>query len=298
MKRSMNESIQLVLRTLAERSRDNAGYSWTSGQEVQNSTGLSAAEVNDVVTVLEESGMVEVLRYLGTAPFLFGQVSITSRGRYEWQRTASAEKERKTDTLATPETHAPVSLISPAFRPPAPVGSPFGFTDIDWEIVADARSRSDELRVVLGHAFETQHFDVGQLKMNVEQMFRKAFQDYSQGAGAIQGVRLDFRILGAGYGEHLFNEIARATISADIAVFETSDLNPNVMIEMGVALTWGVRVLPIKEEECPKPPSDISGQTWADYRDSAREFVDPRHHEKLMAMVERAVRKKMAQHRE
>jgi len=297
MKRSMNESIQLVLRTLAEKPRDDAGYSWTSGQEVQDSTGLSAADINDVVTVLEESGMVEVLRYLGTSPFLFGQVGITSRGRYEWERIASAEKERKTDVLVT-ETMSRISLLSPEFRPPAPVGSPFGFTDIDWEIVADARARSDELRVVLGHAFETTHFDVGQLKLNVEQMFRRALQDYSQGPGAIQGARLDFRMLGAGYGEHLFNEIARDIISADIAVFETSDLNPNVMIEMGVALTWGVRVLPIKEERCPKPPSDISGQTWADYRDSAIEFVDPRHHEKLMEMVERAVRKKMSRHRQ
>jgi hypothetical protein len=50
-------------------------------------------------------------------------------------------------------------------------------------------------------------------------------------------VRLALRSLRAGYGEHLFNEIARDVIRADIAVFETSDRNPNVMIEMGVALT-------------------------------------------------------------
>jgi len=42
--------------------------------------------------------------------------------------------------------------------------------------------------------------------------------------------------LSAGYGRHLFNEIASDIISADIAVFEASDLNANVMIEIGVAL--------------------------------------------------------------
>jgi hypothetical protein len=63
--------------------------------------------------------------------------------------------------------------------------------------------------------------------------------------GAIP-LHLVFRALAAGYGEHLFNQIARDIIAADIAVFETSDLNPTVMLEMGVALTWGVRVLPIK----------------------------------------------------
>ena len=76
-------------------------------------------------------------------------------------------------------------------------------------------------------------------------------------------MRLSLRGLRAGYGEHLFNEIARDVISADIAVFETST-NSNVMIEMGVALTWGRRVLPIKKKGA-RIPSDISGQTSADY---------------------------------
>ena len=69
-------------------------------------------------------------------------------------------------------------------------------------------------------------------------------------------------------------------------------MTANVMLEMGVALTWGVRVLPIKLEGKPKPPSDISGQTWADYHSSGENFIDPDHEEKLVAMIERAVRKK------
>lgn len=74
--------------------------------------------------------------------------------------------------------------------------------------------------------------------------------------------------------------------------FDTSDLNPNVMIQMGVALIWGVRVLPIKKQGCSKPPSDISGHIWADYLNSASEFVDPQHRLRLVEMIERAVRKK------
>jgi hypothetical protein len=105
-------------------------------------------------------------------------------------------------------------------------------------------------------------------------------------------IELDYHVLAAGYGEHLFNEIVRGIISADVAVFDTSDMNPNVMLEMGVALTWGVRVLPIKAEGRPKPPSDVSGQTWADYRNSGAEFVDPDHQSKLVRMIELALRKK------
>ena len=122
-------------------------------------------------------------------------------------------------------------------------------------------------------------------------MFERAVTKYNAQPGALSAI-LDFRALGAGYGEHLFNEIARDIISSDIAVFETSDLNPNVMLELGVALTWGVRVLPIKLHTQPKPPSDVSGQTWADYSESAASFADPEHEDKLVRMVERAMRKK------
>jgi len=64
------------------------------------------------------------------------------------------------------------------------------------------------------------------------------------------------------------------------------------MLEMGVALTWGVRVLPIKHQGQPKPPTDVSGQTWVDYCDNAKTFAEPDHGSKLIRMIERAVRKK------
>ena len=64
------------------------------------------------------------------------------------------------------------------------------------------------------------------------------------------------------------------------------------MLELGVALTWGVRVLPIKLHSQPKPPSDVSGQTWADYTEDAASFIDSEHEDKLVRMVERAMRKK------
>jgi hypothetical protein len=59
-------------------------------------------------------------------------------------------------------------------------------------------------------------------------------------------ISLVFVNLATGYEEHLFNKISSDIISSDIAVFETSDLNPNVMIEIGVALTREIKVLPIR----------------------------------------------------
>ena len=105
-------------------------------------------------------------------------------------------------------------------------------------------------------------------------------------------VQLDFRPLAAGYGGHLFNKIARDIIGSDIAVFETSNLNPNVMIEMGVALTWDVRVLPIRHLTAEPPPSDISGQTWALYDNDGHIWMDPAHPRHLRDMVRLACRRK------
>ena len=143
----------------------------------------------------------------------------------------------------------------------------------------------------MGYQFDSKHYDATLLRENVRTMFQTAVDQYNKLPGSL-GAVLDFRPLAAGYGEHLFNEIARDIIASDIAVFDTSDLNPNVMVELGVALTWGIRVLPIKLASQQRPPSDMSGQTWADYEDSAQKFLDGEHNEKLVRMVERAMRKK------
>lgn len=274
---TIEENMWQILKVLSEARQDESGQAWVSGLQIREHTGLSPSEINDAIDLLVAQGLVEWLQTLGTAPFRFATVNITARGKYEIERREAAgarEEGRIASTL-----------------PPNPVGSPYGFTDEDWEIVTERKSNQRELRVVLGSPFESSHFNVNQLRTNVRETFQKAVEEYNQQASAVQ-VSLDFQILAAGYGEHLFNDIARDIISADIAVFDTSDQNSNVMIEMGVALTWDVRVLPIKAEGCEKPPSDISGQTWADYRDSGSEWADPNHHRKLVRMVERAARKK------
>ena len=267
-----------ILRTLAEQPRPEGGNAEVSGHNLADITGLTPNEINDAITVLIEAGLAEWLQTLGTGPYDFNVVWITSRGRYELGRMVAQPEA---------ETADEVQVI----RPPSPIGSPFGFTDYDWEIVADRKSRTDSLYVVLGYQFESEYYDSKQLIANVRDMLERAVEEYNQLHGSYQIV-LDFRPLRAGYGEHLFNEIARDIISADIAVFETSNLNPNVMVELGVALTWGVRVLPIKREGQLRPPSDISGQTWADYQNSASVFIDPDHSQKLVRMIERAARKK------
>lgn len=272
----------VLLGILAEQPRPEGGNAEFSGRDLAEVSNLSPNEINDSITVLVESGLVEWLQTLGTGPYDFNVVWITARGRYEYERTKIQIDEAE-NTIMEEE----VRIV----KPPSPVGSPFGFLDYDWEMVSERKSRSDILFVVLGYQFVSEFYDTEHLLSNVQNMFEDALEVYNQKPSSIP-ITLNYQPLVAGYGEHLFNEIARDIISADIAVFETSDLNPNVMVELGVALTWGVRVLPIKREDRPIPPADISGQTWADYQRSASLFTDPDHQQKLVRMIERAARKK------
>jgi hypothetical protein len=254
------------------------------GQSVATGTGLSPDEINDAVAMLVAHGLAEWEQYYMTAPYDFGVVSLTARGRFEHE---------KAQLQPAPKPKPSRVVQAPEGRRPLPVGSPFGFTKQDWEVVNYRNSQTDTLLVVFGHKFKSKHYSAPDLQENVRGMFERALRYYNSSPNAFRS-KLKFIPLGAGYGEHLFNQIAKDIISADIGVFDTSDLNPNVMLEFGVALTWGVPVLPIRKRGCPPPPSDLSGQTWAIYLNSGSEWPDPEHRNNLGRMVEKAIRRKRA----
>jgi len=282
---TIKENAGIILTTLYTESKKPTQLE-IDGERIQNLTKLEPDQINDAVAILRDNGYVEWQQFMGTAPFEFSYVEITPRGKAEYERALEQSKNAHT-----------VSAINPA---PTPVGSPYGFQDTDWELVAERKAKRSKIFVVVGYQFASSHYKSEVLINNLQNHFEKAVKSYNALPASFP-VELDFKSLAAGYGEHLFNEICRDIICADIAVFETSDVNPNVMLEMGVALTWDVRVLPIKMSSCPKPPSDISGQTWADYEDNACRFIDQDHDHKMLRMIERAARKKRAQsshHRE
>lgn len=257
------------------------GHARWEGPALANAVHLAASRLNDCVEILEANGYVDVLRYLGTRDFTFGTVTLTSRGRVEAERI---EKQIRSQQDGSRDR---VALT------PTPTGSPFGFTDEDWEAVSLGRDDGSRLMVVFGHQWKSTYFESDTLRHNVGEMFQQALAAVSE---HVRGeIRLDYRPLAGGYGGHVFNAIARDIISADIAVFEMSDNNANVMIELGVALTWGIRVLLIRKQESPTLPSDISGLTWAIYRDDGVTWHEDSHQHKLTKMCEMAIAKKKRQ---
>jgi hypothetical protein len=260
-------------------------------KDIVDGTGLSPEQVNDAVELLEGNAYVQAHKWLGTHPYAFGNVELTARGRYEAEAIQAQQQALETPPAPiSPGTTA--SAAPPAIRTSVtPVGSPYGFTDHDWATVAVDRENDKSLVIAFGYQWKSKCYETPQLEANIEGMFSRALSVASKKLGV--SVALDFRKLQGGYGSHLFNEIARDIIGSDIAVFETSDLNPNVMIEMGVTLTWGVRVLPIRCVLARKPPSDISGQTWAEYSGHGLNWTDTQHAAKLEKMVEFALKRKI-----
>ena len=264
-----------ILMILAEKETEEV-----EGDEIRKITGLEIKDINNAVAYLEDLGAVDVLKWLGTGPYDFGSVSVTPRGIYLYHETRErALTSQKEEGELLPE------------RPINPVGSPFGFTDADWEFVVRKKADRNTLNVVFGLQYESKYYNTDELVTNIGRHFEKTVESYNK-SHSENKITLKFEKLAAGYGEHLFNAIARSIIGSDIAIFEVSDQNPNVMIELGVALTWGVRVLPLKEQNRPKPPTDISGQTWIDYEKSGEKILDGEFYEKLEKMIERAIGKK------
>ena len=232
---TINEDIAATLQALAKHERDD----YVMNTDLANETGLDPGPLSDAVGLLEDSGFAKVLVTIGTAPYGFSRATITPAGRFELER-------------ATRQAQDASGTSEPSIRPtPLPVGSPYGFTDEDWEFIERAR-RSPKLLVTIGHQFESDYFTSDRLLRVLREEFESALSQAVREIGV--DLELDLVPLRGGYGGHLFNQIARSIIASDIAIFETSDLNPNVMIEMGVALTWGKRVHPIREVKAPEPP--------------------------------------------
>jgi hypothetical protein len=297
MSSEIQDNTYKILKFLYNKQKEIKDDIYIAAEDVRNGTGLTVTEVNDAVELLHESGLVERLQTLGTAPYNFNSVLITARGKYEAERRRSIETAMVKAGVSSEKYPSSVNewleFVSQArsVRPPVPVGSPYGFKEEDWEYVSRKKAQKNVLRVVLGCKFQSSHYKTDELKKNIKEMFEQAVNRYSH-ENPGQSINVEFTPLHAGYGEHLFNAIARDIISSDIAVFETSDQAPNVFIEVGVALTWGSRVFLIKKDGCPDPPSDISGQTFAAYKNDASRFVDSEHKEKLYRMVEQALRRK------
>ena len=91
---SIEENSWKILTAMATQQPDDAGQITLTGQKIQKITNLNPGEINDAISILEDKKCVKLLKLLGTHPFLFGAVTITPRGKNEYQqRTKNIQKD-------------------------------------------------------------------------------------------------------------------------------------------------------------------------------------------------------------
>lgn len=169
----------------------------------------------------------------------------------------------------------------------------FKFDDAALEKISKRRQNKSKLFIVFGYQFESNFYDVDNLRKNLTDRISKLqclFSDIDDFE-----INIDFKPLKGGLGKHVFEDILVDIASSDIAFFEVSDQNPNVFLEMGVALSHGVAIIPLKHKDSGKIPSDISGLMWVVYEDSGKVIHDGNFDTDLLVLIKRIIKKKVDQ---
>lgn len=84
MEGTISGNASWLLKSLYDLAKE--GQREVSGQILAEQGNMTPTSVVDAVAMLEDAGLVECRRWMGTAPYDFGGVSITSRGKYEWEK--------------------------------------------------------------------------------------------------------------------------------------------------------------------------------------------------------------------
>lgn len=197
----LDDATQLLLFMSETGEGTRKGHGTVEAAQLVGPLDMSPDRLNDAIDIMDEGGLVEVGRYLGTAPFNFKDARLTPRGRLQAQhlRAQSAPLPVSSPSRSGVPTHTPR-----VERTPTPVGSPFGFQDEDWESVDRDQNDSERLIVVFGHQWESQHFDSEVLRAHVRAMMQKAIEEATADIPGRPSVALDYRPLKAGYGSHVF----------------------------------------------------------------------------------------------
>ena len=88
---SIDDDAVQVLSQLAQYGKgpddDDRGHHSLEGEELSRLTKLGANRLNDAVAMLEGAGLAETKSWMGTHPYDFGEVFLTTSGRREAQTT-------------------------------------------------------------------------------------------------------------------------------------------------------------------------------------------------------------------
>lgn len=125
------------------------------------------------------------------------------------------------------------------------------------------------IRVFIGYQFRSSRFKRTEIDKILIEAFSKAESDINLNKSVADKIKIRPKLQYLLSGKAISNQILSKISAADLCIFELSDLNPNVMLELGYALgrTKPCIFLQHEDEEISKIPSDLSGVYMLRYND-------------------------------
>lgn len=94
---TLQNNMDRLLQWFYEKDKENSER-WIQGPEIQEDLKLSITDMNDVIDLLYNNGLVDRMSWMGTAPYRFGQIRINAQGKLEVERVNSTKNLPVLDT--------------------------------------------------------------------------------------------------------------------------------------------------------------------------------------------------------
>ena len=120
----------------------------------------------------------------------------------------------------------------------------------------------DPYTIFLGYQFKSDYYSAASLQNTLVSATQIVTEDYKE-----RGLSLQPDQVGHREGEHITCEICEKIQRAVFCVFEISNLNPNVMLELGMALGIGRKYALLRHTDSKDPSSDMGGLKYISYSD-------------------------------
>jgi len=91
----VDEDIEVVLDCIYRVDEKAGGGTRISGEVISRDTGLEQHRINDAVELLSQGGLIKMHTAIGTYPYNFHSVSITPKGKREFQKVAAPHERQE-----------------------------------------------------------------------------------------------------------------------------------------------------------------------------------------------------------
>jgi hypothetical protein len=135
------------------------------------------------------------------------------------------------------------------------------------------------------------------LSIALRNKLRLIFEDASKTENT-NGYTLNYASLRGEAGKPLLHRIVFDILSADLLFFDVTEINANVMFELGIAYAANARLFLLRKNGAKKQlPSDLAGLTYSDYELGRDLVVDSFFEQDVKSVMQKTIKTKVEANR-